>query len=255
MAICGCCLSAHCCQPAVAVGVIYADLWDELNTPLPCWLCLLRILLCVTMLLQALPFPLGEVTLHPLLRSACLFAVHMGSGSSPISCGVFLPLPLLQPFPLLTVGCVLLLLLASVFVYSSNGLWVLAPLLWSFLLSPLASFPAPGCWVHAPTPAFTSLARPGLFIYSSRKDFLSPPPLALRAPHPLCCVSLFSYYLLLSFSFFPRWRLVCPGSYADLAQGCLWNYRVPLSSPCGSRLLKPSARGDLELYFIKRRFV
>jgi hypothetical protein len=41
---------------------------------------------------------------------ACLFTAHMGCGSSPISCGVFLPLPLLQAFPLLVAGCVLLLL-------------------------------------------------------------------------------------------------------------------------------------------------
>jgi hypothetical protein len=40
----------------------------------------------------------------------CLFTAHVGSGSSPLSCGVFLPLPLLQAFPLLDAGCVLLLL-------------------------------------------------------------------------------------------------------------------------------------------------
>jgi hypothetical protein len=34
-----------------------------------------------------------------------------------------------------------------------------------------------------------------------------------------------SYCLLLSFSFFPGWGSVCPGGYADLAQGCLWEYR------------------------------
>jgi hypothetical protein len=36
--------------------------------------------------------------------------------------------------------------------------------------------------------------------------------------------SIHSYCLLLSFSFFPRWRSVCPGGYAALAQGCLWEY-------------------------------
>jgi hypothetical protein len=34
MAICGCGLPACCCQPAVAGGVIYADLWGELSTHL-----------------------------------------------------------------------------------------------------------------------------------------------------------------------------------------------------------------------------
>jgi hypothetical protein len=33
-----------------------------------------------------------------------------------------------------------------------------------------------------------------------------------------------SYYSLLSFSFFPWWRSVCPEDYAALAQGCLWEY-------------------------------
>jgi hypothetical protein len=35
----------------------------------------------------------------------CLFTVHVGNGSSPLSCGVFLPLPLSQAFPLLVAGC------------------------------------------------------------------------------------------------------------------------------------------------------
>jgi hypothetical protein len=34
MAICGCALPASCCQPAVAGGVIYPDLWSELSTHL-----------------------------------------------------------------------------------------------------------------------------------------------------------------------------------------------------------------------------
>jgi hypothetical protein len=64
------------------------------------------------LLLQAFPFPstLGEVTLHPLSQALCLFTVHMGSGSSPLSCGVFLPPPLLQAFPLLVTVHVLPLL-------------------------------------------------------------------------------------------------------------------------------------------------
>jgi hypothetical protein len=27
--------------------------------------------------------------------------------------------------------------------------------------------------------------------------------------------------------FYPGWRSVCPGGYADLSQGCLWEYHVP----------------------------
>jgi hypothetical protein len=62
----------------------------------------------------------------------------------------------------------------------------------------------------------------------------------LKAPHPLWHVSFCCYWLSFSFSFFPGWGSVCPGSYADLAQGCLWDYYVPLSSPCGPHLPKLS---------------
>jgi hypothetical protein len=94
---------------------------------------------------------------------------------------------------------VLLLLLASVFVYSSHGRWVFPPLLWSFPPSAtLTSFPAPGCWARS-----SSLAWPGLFIYSSGKDSL-PPPSALSAPHPLSHVSLLFLLLITQFLFFPQ---------------------------------------------------
>jgi hypothetical protein len=39
----------------------------------------------------------------------CLFTVHVGSGSSLLSCGVFIPPPLSQVFPLLVAGCAPLL--------------------------------------------------------------------------------------------------------------------------------------------------
>jgi hypothetical protein len=80
-----------------------------------------------------------------------------------------------------------------------------------------------------------------LFIYSSGRI---PLPQLRRSGRPtLFATCLYcSYCLLLSFSFFPGWGSVCPGGYADLAQGCLWEYRVTLSSPCGPRLPKPSGR-------------
>jgi hypothetical protein len=62
----------------------------------------------------------------------------------------------------------------------------------------------------------------------------------LRAPTLFATCLYCSYCLLLSFSFFPRWGSVCPGGYADLAQGCLWEYHVRLSSPCGPCLPKQS---------------
>jgi hypothetical protein len=80
----------------------------------------------------------------------------------------------------------------------------------------------------------------GLFIYSSGRDFPSPLFGAQGAPPSLLRVFFFCYCLLFSFSFFPGWGSICAGGYADLAQGCLWEYRVPLSSPCGRRLPKLS---------------
>jgi hypothetical protein len=56
-----------------------------------------------------------------------------------------------------------------------------------------------------------------------------------------CC-----YCLLFSFfSFFPGLGSVCPGGYADVAQGCLWGYCVLLSSPCGPGLPKWSGHWRL----------
>jgi hypothetical protein len=149
-------------------------------------------------LLQAFPFPstLGEVTLHP-LSEACVFIYSScGKWVFPLSCGVFLPLPLLQAFLLLVAGRVLLLL--------------------------------------------PSLA--GLFIYSSVRDCPSPLFGTQGAPPSLLRVFfvVIAYYSVF-FSFFPGWGPVCPGGYADLAQDCLWEYRVPLRSPCGVRL--PSSLG------------
>jgi hypothetical protein len=81
--------------------------------------------------------------------------------------------------------------------------------------------------------------------------------------HPtlfLACLHCF-YCLLVSFSFFPGWRLVCPGGYVALAQACLWEYHVQRSSP-GPRLPKSSghqrmvARGALLVspFNVKWRF-
>jgi hypothetical protein len=124
------------------------------------------------------------------LRPVCLFTVHMGSGSSPLSCGV-------SPTATFT------------------------------------SFPAPGCWACATAPAFSSQLV--------MRDFPSSP--LWHSGHPaLFAMCLFCCYCLLFrfFSFFPGWGLVCPGGYADLAQDCLWEYHVPLSSPCGLHFPKQS---------------
>jgi hypothetical protein len=161
-------------------------------------LCLLRVLLCAS---RCYKLPLSKHTggsntapAFSGLRVYLQFTWEVGL--PPLSCGVFLPLPLSQAFLLLVAG-------------------------------------------RAP-PLPPSLARPGLFIYSSGRG--SPPPF-WHSRHPNFFVTCLycSYCSLLSFSFFPVWRSVCPGGSADLAQGCLWKYCVPLSSPC-LHLPKPSGR-------------
>jgi hypothetical protein len=232
--ICGCGLPARCCQPALAGGVIYADLSGEVSTHLALQALFTQCSPVCELLLQASPLPstLGEVTLHP-LSLACRFVysshgkwvfpplvwsfpptptftsfpallggpvllllpvgmfvtVHVGGGTSPLSCGVFLLLPLSQAFPLLVAGHVPLL---PPEFYSKAWLVYLQ------------------FWEGFPSPPFWSSVCPTLFA--------------------MCLY--FSYCLLLSFSFFPDWGFVCPRGYADLAQGCLWKYHILLSSPC-----------------------
>jgi hypothetical protein len=132
--------------------------------------------------------------------------------------------PLLQAFPFpSTLGKVTLhpLSQASLSVYSSRGKWVFPPLLRSFPpTATFTSFPAPGCWVCAT--ALPSLAW--LVYLQFREGFPSPPLPRSRCPTLLatCFFFVIAYYSVSLF--FPGWGLVCPGGYADLAQGCLWEY-------------------------------
>jgi hypothetical protein len=175
----------------------------------------------------------GELSTH--LAPQALF-----TQSSPVR------RPLLQAFPFpSTLGEVTLhpLSQSCVFVYSSRGKWVFPHLLWSFPpFATLTSFPAPGCWARATAP---TLSGQGQLVYLQFQEGFSSPPL-WHSRHPtLFAMCLYCCYcLLLSFSFFPRWGSVCPGGYADLAQGCLWKYHIPLSSPC-PHLPKPSRHRHL----------
>jgi hypothetical protein len=125
MAICSCGLPARCCQPAVAGGVIYADLRSEVNTHLAPQALFTQSSPVCEPLLQAFPFPstLGKVTLRP-LSQACMFVYSSRrKWVLPLSCGVFLP-PLLQAFPLLVAGHAPSLLPSparlGLFIYSSG---------------------------------------------------------------------------------------------------------------------------------------
>jgi hypothetical protein len=148
----------------------------------------------------------------------------VGGGSSPISCEVFLPLPLSQAFLLLITGwCCCSCQLPCLFtVHMGSGSSLLS--CGVFLPPPLSqAFPLLVA-VRSP-PLLTEALRPTWLVYLlSREGF--PSPNLWRSVRPtLFPVCLYcSYCLLLSFSFFPGWRLVCPGGYAALAQACLWEY-------------------------------
>jgi hypothetical protein len=124
MAICGCGLPACCCQPAVAGSIIYANLRGELSTHLAQQALFTQSSPVRKLLLQAFPFlsTLGEVTLHP-LSLACVFVYSShGKWVFLLFCGVFLPPPLSQAFPLLVAGRVPRLppslARSSLFIYS-----------------------------------------------------------------------------------------------------------------------------------------
>jgi hypothetical protein len=93
------------------------------------------------------PTPLLQAFLLLITGQCCcscqppwLFTVHVGSGSSFLSCGVFLSLPLSQAFLLLVVGCTLPL--------PPEPLW---PARLVYLQS-REGFPSPNLWLRAPHP-------------------------------------------------------------------------------------------------------
>jgi hypothetical protein len=117
-------LVAHCCQPAVAAGIIYADLRGEFSTQ--------QALSTQSSpvhepLLQAFPFPstLGDMKLHPLSQACMFVSSSHGRSVYPLSCGVSLPPPLSQAFLLKVAVCMSgsrwsLSGLPSMFIYSSR---------------------------------------------------------------------------------------------------------------------------------------
>jgi hypothetical protein len=169
-----------------------------------CRLCLLKFLLCVSLCYKLSPFQaLGKVTCTRVVRPACLFTVHVGSGSSPLSCAVFLPPPLSQAFLLLITGrcccscrppCLFTVHAGSGSSLLSCGVFLPLPLSQAFLLLVAG---------HAPAPARASPALPAcLFPVPGRIPF--PQSSALRAPHPLSRVSLLLLLFTTQFLFFPR---------------------------------------------------
>jgi hypothetical protein len=160
------------------------------------------------------------------VRPACFFTVHVGGGSSPLSCEVFLPLPLSQAFLLLITGwCCCSCQLPCLFtVYVVCGSSLLS--CGVFLPPPLSqAFPllVAGCVPPLPPEPL----RPAWLVYlQSREEFPSPNLWCSVCPtlFPVCLYC--SYCLLLSFSFFPRLEvslsrgLCCSGP--GLSVGVLW---------------------------------
>jgi hypothetical protein len=142
-------------------------------------LCLLRVLLCGILCYRISPFQaLGKVTLPRVVRPACLFTVHVGGGSSPLSSEVFLPLPLSEAFLLLLTGWCCCSCLRHVCLQFT----------WKVGLP--SSHKLPHSWLlgACPVPTRCSPARPAcLFTVLGSIPF--PQSSALRAPHPLSSVS------------------------------------------------------------------
>jgi hypothetical protein len=145
-------------------------------------------------------------------------------------------MPLLQAFPFpSTLGEVTLhpLSWASMFIYSTRGKWAFPPLLWSFPpTTTFTSFPARGCWACAAAPACS-----GRLVYIQFCGRFPSPPIG-HSGHPPLYYGFFFLLLIIQFLFFPWVGVSLSGGYADLAQGCLWVYHMPLSSPCGLHLPK-----------------
>jgi hypothetical protein len=204
--ICGCGLPARCCQPAVAGGVIYADLRGELNTHLaPLALFTQSSPVCEP-LLQAFPFPstLGEVTLHPLSQACVFIYSSCGKWVFPLSCVVFLPQPLLQAFLLLIAGqcCSCSCWPACLFTAHvgggsspfSCGVFFPLPLSEAFPLLVAG---------HAPTPAGASPARLSLFKNLQFQEGFPSPHFGAQCAPPLCNVSLLFLLLITQSLCFP----------------------------------------------------
>jgi hypothetical protein len=176
--------------------------------------------------------------------TACLFTVRVGSGSSSLSCGVFLPPPLLQAFLLLITGlcccscqppCLFTAHVGSGSSLLSCGVFLPLPLSQAF------PFLVAGCMPPLPPDPFW----PGpAFLFTVWEGFPSPNLQCSVCPtlFPVCLYC--SYCLLLSFSFFPGWRLVCLWAMLLWPRVVCGSTMVPQSSP-GPRLPKPSGHRQL----------
>jgi hypothetical protein len=202
MAICGYGLPAYCCQPAVAGGIIYADLWGELSTHVA-----LHALFTQSSVRDATArsFPLSKHTgggdTAPTFSGLCVYSSH----------GKWVFPPLLWHFPPT----------AAFTSFPAPDCWACAaaPASWhvclqltwevghpsspvEFSLPPPLSYAFPLLVAGRAPLLQPSPARPSLFIYGSGRD--SSPRLfgTQGTPPSLLCVFivLIAYYSLSLFS-------------------------------------------------------
>jgi hypothetical protein len=191
------------------------------------------------------PFVFSSIQPYPQLQSFSLFRVRMGSAPPVSGCACHTLATVTNlvlskhtggggATPAFS-GCLVYLqfMWGSVPSPCSGGAFHMTATVTSFPLSKAAGQVLP----LLPSPA-------GLFIYSSCGK-CSYPTLQIWGCPSLFTLCLFFqllvYYSVSFFCFSPGWWSVCLGGYADLAQGCLWEYCMPLSSP--GCLLLPSRLG------------
>jgi hypothetical protein len=172
----------------------------------PCSLCLLRVLLCTMPLLHAFPFPSTLGEVTLYLLSQAGVCIYSSHGSSPVEFS------------------------SHHHFYKLSRSWLLDT----------------RCRCHPLWPGYLQFVYLRLVYLQFCEGFPSPPLQHSVRPTLFVTCLYCSYCLFLVSLFFLGGGLVCPEDYADLAQGCLWKYSIPLSSPC-PHLPKPSGHGRLEV--------
>jgi hypothetical protein len=197
-------LPAHCCQPAVAGGIIYADLWSELITHLALQALFAQISPVHEPLLQAFPFPsTGKGDTATAFSGLLVYLQFMWEvGHPPLSCAVLLPPLLSQAFLLLITGqCCCSCQPPCLFTaHMGSG----CSLLSCGVFLPRHSHQLSRSWLLGVRPALPS-GSPAclacLFTVPGRIPF--PQSSVLSVPHPLSCMSYLFLLLISQFLFFP----------------------------------------------------
>jgi hypothetical protein len=195
---------------------------------------------------SATSFPLSKhwerLQCTHVVRPVCLFTVHVGGGSSPLSCGVFLPPPLSEAFLLLINGrcccscqppCLFTVHVGSGSSLLSGGVFLPLP------LSPAFPLLVAGCV----PPLLPEPLRPAWLVYLQFWEGFPSPNLWCSVHATLFPACLYcSYCLLVSFSFFlgGGWsvqgamllwpRVVCGSTVVPRSSLCLC---LPKLSGCG----------------------